>query len=181
MTSEILNSQHQYTAELLRTMWMPVVFTDTALLHTTLLVATSSFVSHPGLRPHSIDVLQLKGMAISAINESLQNPTGPVSDQIIGAVLSMAQYEAFWGDAEAFRCHMRALQNMIQMRGGLTAIGLPLQGFMERLILAVDYHAARATGGAIFFDPNQFPSNVSHPALIHRRDSSAMLSQKSAQ
>lgn len=172
MARDILNAQDHLTVEALRTIWMQFVFTDVALLHATILVGTSFFESSTGQRPHpTIDILQLKGITISAINEAIQDPVRSSSDQVIAAVLSMAQYEAFWGEAQAFAFHMGAVRNMIQIRGGLGAIGSSLHGLLERMVLSLDHHTSRATGTPISFDPSQFPSSLVHPALTARRSS----------
>lgn len=171
MVNDILDPEDQSISEALRVLWMPFVFTDVALLHATVLLGVSFLESPPGPRPHTIDVLHLKGMAISALNDALQDPARSISDQVIAAVLAMAQYEAFWGEAQAFAFHMQALQNMIQMRGGLTGISASMYGLLERIVLSVDFHASRATGTQISFDPARFPSRLVHPALTVRRAS----------
>ena len=166
MARDIFSSPDHFTTESIRTIWLPFIFTDTSLLHASLLTAASFFGSPPEPQQHPIDILQLKGMTISAINESLsQDPSRPVSDQTIAAVLALAQYEAFWGEPQAFNFHMGALKNMIHMRGGLGGISSSLHGLLERVVLSVDYHASRAAGSKISFDPAHFPSMIDHPAL----------------
>lgn len=166
MARDIFSSPDHSTTESFRNIWLPFIFTDTSLLHASLLTAASFFDSSTETQQHPIDILQLKGMTISAINESLsQDPRRPVSDQIIAAVLALAQYEAFWGEPQAFDFHMGALRNMIHMRGGLSGISSSLHGLLERVVLSVDYHASRAAGSEISFDPAQFPSTIGHPAL----------------
>jgi len=165
------NSTPDLTVKSLQTLWMPFVFTDPALLHATLLIGTSFYGSPPGPRSHGIDIFQLKCMTISAINESLQDPNRSISDQTIAAVLSLAQYEAFWGEARDFAFHMRAVQNMVHVRGGLNGISTSLQGLLETMVLTIDYHTSRATGAEISFGPGRFPSSITHPAFSSRRSS----------
>lgn len=174
MSHDILDAKDHFLNDSLRTLWLPFVFTDAALLHATLLVAVSFYGSPPESRHHPIDVLHLKGLTISAINESLnQDPTSPVSDQIIAAVLSIAHYEAYWGETQAFSFHMQALQRMVHMRGGLEGISTSLHGLLEKMVRSIDFHTSRVTGVAISFDPEQSQPTLARPATISRRLSAA--------
>lgn len=146
MAYDVFHAQDYSTIEMLRVRWLPFVFSDMTLLHATILVGVSFFRSHPGPRTDAIDVLQLKGMTISAINETLHDPVRAVSDQVIAAVLSIAQYEAFWGERQAFDFHMGAVQHMIQMRGGLIGIRSSVHGLLEKFVSSVDYHSSRTAG-----------------------------------
>lgn len=153
MAHDFLNAGDSATTDLLRLQWMPFVMTDIALLHATLLVAATLFGSPPGPRRHTIDLIQLRGMAMGAINDALQDQFRSVSDQIIGAVATMAQYEAFWGEndpeSKAYQLHMQGLVHLVRNKGGLPSLGL--NGLLQKLLLAIDYHASRSTGIEVFF------------------------------
>ncbi|GAB7353296.1 hypothetical protein MBLNU459_g3796t1 [Dothideomycetes sp. NU459] len=170
MAHEYLDAGDPATMEMLRTHWIPFIFTDIALLHATLLVAATLFGSPPGPRFHTIDLLHLKGLAISALNDALQDPLRSTSDQIIGAVAAMAQYEAFWGDkysgSRSYRLHMQGLVNLVHMKGGLEALGL--DGLLERFLLAIDHQASRATDSELFFLPTESVSSIYHQGSRNR-------------
>ena len=146
---------------LLRTRFFPFVLTDPAPLHAMMLMAASHYGNVRGTRSHAIDVLQLRGMAISEINTALEDPARATSDQLIAAVAKMASYEALFGDRNIFNTHMTGLLRMVSLRGGLPALGL--DGLLERILLWVDANAAHITGSHIYFDRAAFPSTVRHP------------------
>ncbi|KAI5255833.1 hypothetical protein E4T46_08574 [Aureobasidium subglaciale] len=136
---EVLQSDDAATMNLLRSVWMPFVLTDVALLHAILLFAASLFRSSMPAHAQVVDLFQLKDMAIQAMNESLST-----KDSMIATMATMAQYEAFWRDADAFSTHMSGLRQFVEMRGGLSALGL--DGFLERMMLAIDTNLTRTTG-----------------------------------
>ncbi|KAH0378024.1 hypothetical protein KCU92_g8936, partial [Aureobasidium melanogenum] len=145
---EILQSDDASTMALLRSTWMPFVMTDVALLHAVLLFAASLFRSSMAAHAQVVDLFQLKDMAIQAMNENLTT-----KDSMIATMATMAQYEAFWRDADAFSTHMSGLRQFVEMRGGLAALGL--EGFLERMLVAIDFNLARTTGHERLFDPSR--------------------------
>lgn len=118
---------------------MPFVMQDVALLHAILLFAASLFRSSMPKHAQVVDLFQLKDMAIQAMNGSLST-----KDSMIATMATMAQYEAFWRDTNAFSTHMSGLRQFVGMRGGLDALGL--EGFLERMLRAIDHHTASMTG-----------------------------------
>ena len=126
-----------------------------------MLLAASYYSNMRGPRSHPIDLLQLRGMAISEINGALEEPVRATSDQIIAAVAQMASYEALFGDDAIFNTHMTGLSRMITLRGGLPALGL--DGLLERIVLWIDSNATHITSSHIYFDKAAFPSVASHP------------------
>ncbi|KAG9553000.1 hypothetical protein KCU79_g12308, partial [Aureobasidium melanogenum] len=145
---EVLQSDDASTMALLRSTWMPFVMTDVALLHAVLLFAASLFRSFMAAHAQVVDLFQLKDMAIQAMNENLST-----KDSMIATMATMAQYEAFWRDADAFSTHMSGLRQFVEMRGGLAALGL--EGFLERMLVAIDFNLARTTGHERLFDPSR--------------------------
>ncbi|KAG9761903.1 hypothetical protein KCU73_g2159, partial [Aureobasidium melanogenum] len=145
---EVLQSDDASTMALLRSTWMPFVMTDVALLHAVLLFAASLFRSSMAAHAQVVDLFQLKDMAIQAMNENLTT-----KDSMIATMATMAQYEAFWRDADAFSTHMSGLRQFVEMRGGLAALGL--EGFLERMLVAIDFNLARTTGHERSFDPSR--------------------------
>ncbi|KAI4716780.1 hypothetical protein E4T48_06981 [Aureobasidium sp. EXF-10727] len=136
---QVLQSGDAPTMALLRSVWMPFVMTDVALLHAVLLFAASLFRSSMSAHAQVVDLFQLKDMAIQAMNGNLST-----KDSMIATMATMAQYEAFWRDAEAFSTHMSGLRQFVEMRGGLSALGL--DGFLQRMLVAIDLDLARTTG-----------------------------------
>jgi len=126
-----------------------------------MLLAGSYCSADNGIDSHSFDIYAFRGLAISGINEQIMDPEKGVRDEIVGAVLNIAAYEALFGELDAFQTHMGGLQQIVQIRGGLGSLGL--DGLLEKLILWVDANAAYLTGNEIYFDRRHFPSSFSHP------------------
>jgi hypothetical protein len=145
--------------------FLSLIFTDAASLHASLLLAAAHFSKTRGSPSHSIDILQLRGMAIQEINRALTDyqPSGrATSDRMIAAVGKMATYELLFGQRDAFHTHMTGLQRIVAMRGGLKTLGLA--GFLERMLLWLDVNAAQITGSSdLYFPPETFPSSKGHP------------------
>lgn len=118
---------------LLRTHFIPLILTDPASVHTVLLMAVSRDAKAQGRNSHTIDVLQLRAMAIREINSAMTDNDRGTSDQLIAAVANMASYEALFGSRTICNTHMQGLRGMVSLRGGLPALGL--DGLLERLIL----------------------------------------------
>jgi len=130
-------------------------------------MAASHYGNARGSRSHTIDLLQLRGMAIRAINRALEDPVRATSDQLIAAVAEMACYEAIFGDRTIFNTHMTGLLRMVSLRGGLPSLGL--DGLLERILLWIDANAAHVTNSHIYFDRAAFPSSFAHPQPDPRR------------
>jgi hypothetical protein len=149
---------------LLRTQFFPFMLSDPASVHAVMLVAASHFGRVRGSKAHTIDLLQLRGMAISEINSALADESRGTSDQLIAAVAEMASYEALFGDSSICRTHMVGLTRMVSLRGGLPALGL--DGLMERLVLWIDSNTSHITKTRLYFDKRAFPPSsalVNHP------------------
>ena len=163
---------------LLRSRFFPFCLTDLASLHAVMLVAAANYGSVRGSRSHTIDILQLRGMAIREINGALEDSSRATSDQLIAAVAKMAIYEALFGSQEIFNTHMTGLLRMVSLRGGLPSLGL--DGLLERVLLWIDSNASHITGSHLYFDKAAFPSPVQHPRPDARRFSGDPSRQPSA-
>lgn len=161
MVVDIPDLDGQTTMGLLRSHFFPFIMTDAASLHTVMLVAASHYSKVRGSRSHSIDLLQLRLMAIREINCALENPRRATSDQLITAVAKMASYEALFGDRDIFNTHMTGLLRMVSLRGGLPALGL--DGLLERILLWIDSNASHLLGKHVYFDKAAFPTTAVHP------------------
>jgi len=132
---------------LLRSRWFPMVMTEAATFQVIILLAASHFAL---LRPsanYGPNLLILKSRAISAVRNALAS-AGP-SDQLIGAVAKMASYEAMFGDQESFVNHMGGLMKMVEMRGGLSSLGL--DGMLARMCVWIDCNSAMLHNTPIHF------------------------------
>lgn len=123
---------------LLRTRWFPMVLTEAATFQVIVLLAASHFASLHPLQADGSQLLQLKSKAISLVGASLAS-IGP-SDQMIAAVAKMASYEAIFGDLRAFQAHMAGLLKMVEIRGGLSSLGL--NGMLARMCVWIDRNSA---------------------------------------
>ena len=162
---------------LLRSRFFPFSLTDAASLHAVMLMAAAHYGNVWGPRSHTIDILQLRGMAIREINGALHDPGRATSDQQIAAVALLASYEALFGDRNIFHTHMTGLVRMVSLRGGLPALGLG--GLLERILLWIDSNASHITGSRIYFDRTAFPSSVQHPRPDPHRFAGALPRRKS--
>lgn len=135
--------------------------TDPASMHAVVLMAASHFGNQRGSQSHTVNTLQLRGMAFREINRALEDSSRATSDQLIAAVAKMASYEALFGDAEVFHMHTAGLRQMVTLRGGLQALGL--DGLLARILLWIDSNAAHITSSQVIFDKATFPSSVQHP------------------
>lgn len=130
-------------------------------MYAVLLMAASHYCI---MNPHKasvIDLLALKARALSEINIELRK-TGEVTDAIVGAVAKMAAYEAIFGDSETFAQHMKGLQMILKMRGGLGTLGL--DGLLERMLVWIDLNACFIVGRTVHFGNDDYPTSVSFAA-----------------
>ncbi|KAF2764822.1 hypothetical protein EJ03DRAFT_355439 [Teratosphaeria nubilosa] len=161
MAVDIPELDRTVTSGLLRTRFFPFTMTDAASVHAVTLMAASNYSRVRGPRSHTIDLLQLKGMAIAAINSGLSDPRRAMSDQVIIAVAMMASFEALYGDGAFFETHMTGLVRMVTLRGGLHALGL--DGLLERILLWIDSNATHMLGKSVYFNKAAFPTRAGHP------------------
>jgi hypothetical protein len=125
------------------------------------LMAASYYGHQRGRQSHTINVLQLQGMAFREINQALTDSIRGTSDQLIAAVANVASYEALFGEHRDFHLHINGLRQMVALRGGLQALGL--DGLLARILLWIDANSAHIVGSRIVFDRATFPSNFQHP------------------
>jgi len=137
------------------------VVTDPALFHAVMLVALCHYLTAHAGRPHPIDLLWLRGMAIHEVNRALEDPVRRNCDELIAAVAHMAWFEALASDWDTFSTHMAGLLGAVAMRGGLPTLGLG--GILERILLWIDANAAPLRGARLYFDKAAFPTSAVHP------------------
>jgi len=129
---------------LLRRVWFPLCMTEAATMYAVLLMAASHYCAINPSQAALFDLVYLKGRALAAIQAALLKPDRAVTDALIGAVAKMAAYEAIFGDSQVFAAHMRGLQTMLELRGGLSSLGL--NGLLERMVVWINLNASHITG-----------------------------------
>lgn len=75
----------------------------------------------------------LKRKTINIINERLGDPVLSTSDVTIGAVTLLVLFENQEGNTELSNIHMDGLEKMVNLRGGVEALGL--SGVLRRKVL----------------------------------------------
>ena len=132
-----------------------------------LLMSASNYCIVNPSKAALIDLLALKARALTEINAALASPKRAITDAMIGAVMKMASYEAVFGDSAVFAAHMKGLQMMIRLRGGLSTLGL--NGLLERMVVWIDFNAAHLTGMPKVLGGDEFPTvvQISAPDPFH--------------
>jgi hypothetical protein len=131
-----------------RTRSLPWVPTDPACIHAATLMAVSHYCLVQKLSLCTIDLLQLKDMAMSEVRNAMTDCISGATDQLIAAVVISAAYEALFGDPAIFHTHMQGLTRMINLRNDLSLLGL--YGALRRVILWIGSDACYSTGGIVY-------------------------------
>ncbi|GAB7327808.1 hypothetical protein MBLNU13_g11606t2 [Cladosporium sp. NU13] len=124
------------------------VYTDPILLSTAVLLGVRNQLDVLG---RGIDgqtfasVLQIERFLMRSINEALGDPIRGISDPMLIAVALCAAYEIKHGTGACYHIHMRGLVQMIQLRGGLLAIGA-LDPYVVRLLAWIDTNTSKIAG-----------------------------------
>lgn len=87
-----------------------------AALHATILLAASHLGKEQSSQSYTVDLPQLRSMAVREISKSLAVEARGVSDHLIAAVMQMASYEALFGEWSICDTHMRGLKQMVSLR-----------------------------------------------------------------
>ena len=141
-----------------------MVMTSPATLYVVLLTAASHYATFHNMLPQREIppiLLHLKQITLSSINAIISAipRDQAVPDAIIGAVAKMASYEAMFGSPTLFHTHFRALQHMIETRGGLHTLGL--DGLLMRMVLWIDINSAFLLNSRTYFAPTEpLPGHV---------------------
>ncbi|KUJ11753.1 uncharacterized protein LY89DRAFT_786621 [Mollisia scopiformis] len=147
---------------LLRTAWFPFIMNHPTTFYAALAFAASIYYKRSPATPNLLDLHQ---KAILGINDALSKMEHKPDDFTIGAVFCMSLLESMYGDASSYRVHMKGLQRMVEMRGGLGHLGL--DGLLERMIVWLDFNHAKVHKTSLFFgesvDVSKRPSPFYHP------------------
>ena len=135
-----------------------MVMTEAATFHVIMLLAASHLALVRKLEGDGPKILQMKSNAIASVRRAL-TADGP-TDQLIGAVVKMASYEAMFGNQDSFQLHMAGLLKMVDMRGGLSLLGL--NGMLAKMCVWIDRNSAALHNTAVHFTsvPDEFDVEV---------------------
>ena len=126
---------------LLRTKWFPFILHDRRIFNVIVLFSASHYAMRSAdPTAFARDILWLKQRALFTLNQALCSTTVFVEDTVIAATAKMASYEAIFGAESEYHTHMDGLERMLDLRGGLSALGL--DGFLARLLLFIDNNSA---------------------------------------
>jgi hypothetical protein len=124
------------------------VWTDPILLSTAVLLGVRNQLDVLG---RCIDgqtfasVLHIERFLMQSINAALGDPVRGISDQMLIAVALCAAYEIKHGSGACYHVHMQGLVQMINLRGGLIAIGSP-DPYIVRLLVWIDTNTSKLAG-----------------------------------
>jgi hypothetical protein len=124
------------------------VWTDPILLSTAVLLGVRNQLDVLG---RCIDgqtfasVLHIERFLMQSINAALGDPVRSISDQMLIAVALCAAYEIKHGSGACYHVHMQGLVQMINLRGGLLAIGSP-DPYIVRLLIWIDTNTSKLAG-----------------------------------
>jgi hypothetical protein len=120
----------------LRTEWLSLATQDTALFH----IALSHYAGNYGLAHREndpVEALRFRMEAMRIVNERLEHIDSALTDGTLGTVASLSSYEVCFhslnespaltgllkatnGSIAAIETHMKGLQRLVELRGGLT-------------------------------------------------------------
>ncbi|KAH7418282.1 hypothetical protein BKA64DRAFT_195574 [Cadophora sp. MPI-SDFR-AT-0126] len=132
----------------LRTEWLSLAIQDAAMFHT----ALSHYAGNYGLAHQECDpveALRFRMESMRLVNQRLDDIANAVGDGTLGTVASLSSYEATNGSLTAINTHMKGLQRLVALRGGLQGAINP---FTKRLILWADLNCANALGSTPVFN-----------------------------
>jgi len=100
-------------------------------------------------------ILYLKQCAIAGIVNAVSGLNGQAGDDLIAAIAKMASYEAIYGTETAYHAHMKGVEKMLRLRGGLSVLGL--DGFLSRLLIFIDTNSAFLLNTHLYLQDSAFP------------------------
>lgn len=134
-----------------------MVLSSPIVFQVIVLFSASHYASQQKDMAFAETILYLKQCALAGISQSLSSAsTGiMIRDELIAATAKMASYEAIYGDETAYHCHMKGVEEMLKMRGGLKALGL--DGFLSRLLTFIDTNSAFLLNTHLHLRDSSFP------------------------
>lgn len=87
--------------------------------------------------------LRYKVKSIELLNEMLGDKTRATSTEAIAGVIFLLVNEWYWSNHEVVQRHMKGLEEMIRLRGGLDDLGI--SGFLRRMVIQCVWHFSSKT------------------------------------
>ncbi|USW56403.1 hypothetical protein Slin15195_G097220 [Septoria linicola] len=146
--------------------FLSFLWQDAVLLNIATLITTQYLLSMRGRPLHSGEmwhVLHLRGVLLHNINSALSDPIRGVSDQILVAVILFAAHELAYSSVEAYHVHMVGFVQMIDIRGGLAALGR-YDPWIEKLIVWHDMNCTKIAGCQPYHLKAKGPSSLKKPS-----------------
>lgn len=130
------------------------VFTDPVLLATAVLLGVRNQLDVLGRCLDGqtlVGVIHIERFLLNSINDALTDPVRGMSDPMLICVALCAAYEIKHGSGACYHVHMQGLVRMVELRGGLVAIGSP-DPYIVRLLMWIDINTAKLAGCAPYFE-----------------------------
>ncbi|KAH8801378.1 hypothetical protein F5884DRAFT_806433 [Xylogone sp. PMI_703] len=126
---DTLDKNHRQTP--FKTYWLPACMVHPMLYHASVFVCAASLETLTQT-PLSATSYGHRGKAIQLVNEGLSDPIQRKSDEIIAAIITLANFECVIGNISALQSHLDGLVQLAKLRGGLHQLGMG--GLLNRLI-----------------------------------------------
>ncbi|RFU30129.1 hypothetical protein B7463_g6195, partial [Scytalidium lignicola] len=110
-----------------------------------------------------------KVKSITLLNEMLSDRKMATSDETITAVVYFITNEWYWGITNMVKEHLKGLQEIVRLRGGVDVPGLT--PFVRKMIILCDYHIACTYDKELCFKhtlsslPPRYPLHLNTPLL----------------
>nr|POE86577.1 hypothetical protein CFP56_46761 [Quercus suber] len=124
--------------------FMGFIFSDPNLLIIAMLISVRGLLSPSGesLPAYAhFHVIQLYNFLIKSVNTALDDKKRSLSNHTLVCIALLAAYEVKHGSLDNYHLHMRGLVQMIELRGGIHAVGLQ-ESWIERFLLWNDVNSA---------------------------------------
>lgn len=95
--------------------------------------------------PDLVGVVNLESHVVGRVNSALPDGVSAISSQMLATVALCAAYELKHGDPKRFPIHMQGLVHMINLRGGLSAVG-SVDPYIRQWLLWLDVNISKLAG-----------------------------------
>ena len=92
-----------------------------------------------------VGVVNLENYVVGRVNSALPDGVRAISSQMLATVALCAAYELKHGDPGRFSVHMQGLVHMINLRGGLSAVG-SVDPYIRQWLLWLDVNISKLAG-----------------------------------
>lgn len=107
-------------------------------------------------------VINLERYVINSVNIALDDRSRGTSDHLLCVVALCAAYEVKHGEPQRYHTHMQGLLQMIDLRGGLAAIG-GLDPYTVRFLSWLDVNMARILGSKDYLQTMMDKEGIQRP------------------